>query len=256
MRSFLRLLVALCLVIATAHLLRQSGALIALKSALEPHGKDYRASLALFRNDGTEKPMVFGDSWFQKQLGKACDGRPPIFVTVPQTFFKDLADLVAFAAVHTSGPIVVQIGNYTWFPNRDNRGFNFDYLPASEPFSPVEAWQSTGRLFGFVEDLARRDNTGRARKPKEGYYFASADLNGLATLAEAARAAPGRLFLVSADKHELKDVTPRQIARRDEAILMNRDLGLYSDIATFAAETGCAPLRSSQHRTSQKKHKP
>lgn len=243
MRSFLRLLVAICLVIATAHLLRQSGALIDLKSALEPNSPAYQASIALTRNRGTTKPIVFGDDWFRQRLRKTCDARNWIYAKTPQTYFEGLAGLVTYAAERTTGPIIVQIGNYTWFPNRKIQNLRFDYLPAVHGLSPAEMWQSTRLLFDFLADLARRDNYGRAMAKDSGYFFASADLNGFASLVEAVKAADGRIFLVSADKRDLKDVTPLQVSRRDDAISLNPDIGLYTGIEAFVEATGCAPQR-------------
>ncbi|MEJ8572400.1 hypothetical protein [Microbaculum marinum] len=241
MRSFVHLLVAIALVMGTAHVLRQTGMFVEAKRLADRGSLTDATAYDLQRFSGRSGPVILGNQWFQSKVRAACPDSGATFIRVHPSYFDNLAAVVEQLGLRTTSPVVVQLGNRTWFPNRRNTQVRLDYLPAAEWLSLRQIWRSTGLMYQLAPDVLRLDPS-RQSGPANDYLLAAADLNGLSELLDAVRAQPGDFHLVTADPKPLKGITDRQKSRQKQAIEDYGDEGLYKSINVFAKDTGCAPL--------------
>jgi len=242
----LRLCVAIALVMAVAFGLRQSGFLLQAKAALDPGSIRNGPAAALWSGGSDPVPIVVGDAWFHKLMRRHCGFEQATFITAEPTTFRSLSRLVgSLPDGPAQAPVILQLTDETWFPNRNVVEFDFRYLPERSGSVIDTAWTSTGLMFAFVSDILRRD--GRPKKPKKGsLLFAAADLNGLANLHGIIDAANRRVFLVSADERKPVDVTDRQLKRRVKAIRDDETGRLHRGVAEFAENTDCGLAEGSR----------
>lgn len=245
--TFVRLCVAIVLVMGVAFGLHRSGLLLEAKHTVDPNSPRNAVAWSLWTTRNVDAPLVIGDAWFHKVMRRHCQFDRANYVVVEPTTFRSLSRLVGVLPDDLNAPVILQLTNQTWFPNRSVAEFDFDLYPERSGSILAGAWNSTQVMFAFLPDILRYDRSGR--KPRKGsLVFASANLLGLAELQGAIDAQGRRVFLVSADENKPVDVTKRQLARRADAIEGDGTERIQRGISTFANETGCGVEAKSAYR--------